>query len=124
MQTQPPAAEFRLGSVNVQTGHEREDADGKKDRRNERTEEPEARPDSKNQIGRDHRPHEEHRRFKKIIHRAAFEGKPAFEHGGGMKNRAGQKQKIIYAIVLAKAFSPKENRVNHADSVEKHGQGK
>jgi hypothetical protein len=52
----------------------------------------------------------------------AVKRKPAFDHCGGMEQKRDEQQEIIDAIILTEAFSPQENRVNHADSVEKHGE--
>jgi hypothetical protein len=52
------------------------------------------------------------------------EGKAALEHGDGVQPERGEQQEIIHVVILAKTFSPQENRVNHAQTVNRNGEQK
>ena len=52
------------------------------------------------------------------------EGKAALEHGHRMQRKRGQQQEIIHVVVLAKTFSPQENRIHRAQPVNHHGEQK
>jgi len=51
-----------------------------------------------------------------------FQVESAQDHGGRVQAKAQEQNEIIDAVILAKAFSPQENRVNHADPVSDYGQ--
>jgi hypothetical protein len=46
------------------------------------------------------------------------------EHGDGVQPERGEQQEIIHMVILAKPFSPQEYRVNHAQTVNRHGEQK
>ena len=46
------------------------------------------------------------------------------EHGGCVQRERDEQQEIIHVVILAKTLSPQENRVNHAQTVNRHGEQK
>src|SRR6185436_9732216 len=63
------------------------------------------------------RPHSEGRGFIQIRDGAAIQPHPAFEHRRCVENETQQQQQVAHMAILAEAFSPEENRVNHANTV-------
>jgi hypothetical protein len=51
-----------------------------------------------------------------------FQVETTYGHGGCMKRETGEKQKITEPVILAKTFSPQENRIQRAESVNDYGQ--
>jgi hypothetical protein len=108
----------------VERGHEREDAHRKKNRRCERAEKSQAMGNSNHEKCGDDCPRDEGRGFVKIVDGALLEIEAAQEHGIGVQRGRGEEQEIIRAVVLAKTFSPEENRVGRAQTVKRDGEQK
>ena len=51
-----------------------------------------------------------------------FQIKSAQDHGGRVQPESAQQQKIIEPVILAKTFSPQENRIQRAEPVNDYGQ--
>ena len=105
----------------VELRHEREDANGKKERRCERAEEPQSRPGSDEQVACNNSPRDEDGGFVEIVDRAAFQRKTALEHGRGVKDEAEKQQQIISPVVFAESFAEEKNRVRGAEAVSNYG---
>ena len=108
----------------IQPGHQRKHAQAKEHRGGERAEKTQTRPYADDQIGRHNRPRDESGGFVKIVDRAAFQRKPAFDHGRGVKGKRQQEEQVVDAVVLPEPFSPKENRVNDAEAIDNHSHQK
>ena len=125
MQTGQAVGKIGLRLVwRIERRHEREDADGKQDRRGERAEEPQPVKNPDDQIRGDDGPRDEGGRFVKIVDGALVEGKAALEHGDGMQHEGGEQQQIIQSVIRAKTSSPEENRIDRTQAVTHHGEQK
>jgi hypothetical protein len=52
------------------------------------------------------------------------DAKATIKHGDRVQPERGEQQEIIHVVILAKPFSPQENRVNHAQTVNRNGEQK
>ena len=52
------------------------------------------------------------------------EREPALDHSRRLKAKGGEQEQIVDLVVLAKSFSPKENRINHAQAVNTNSEQK
>src|SRR5579872_2769801 len=88
----------------IEIGHQSEHADGKQNRRCERSQESQARPKTDDEVNGDNGPYGESGRFVKISDGAMVEPEPAQCHSRGMQAKSQKENRVIYVIIPPKPF--------------------